>query len=47
MTDRIALVLALVILGLIALDLVANGGEALLFVLRKLFSFVSFLAFWT
>lgn len=47
MTDRIALALAIAILGLIALDLVANGGEAVLFLLRKLFSFISFLAFWT
>ena len=46
MTDRIALALGAVLLGLIALDVLANGGAALLFLLRKLFTFVEFLAFW-
>jgi len=44
--DRIALALAGFVAGLILLDLVANGGEALLFLIRKLFVFVEFLTFW-
>lgn len=47
MTDRIALALGIAIVGLIALDFAANGGEASLFLARKLFSFIGFLAFWT
>lgn len=46
MTDRIALVLGLCLIGLIALDIVANGGAALLFLMRKFFVFIEFLAFW-
>ncbi|ESW62050.1 MAG: glyceraldehyde-3-phosphate dehydrogenase [Rhodobacter sp. CACIA14H1] len=46
MTDRIALALAAFVAGLVLLDLVANGGEALLFLMRKLFVFVEFLTFW-
>lgn len=47
MTDRIALALGIAIVGLIALDFAANDGEASLFLARKLFSFIGFLAFWT
>lgn len=46
MTDRIALALGAFLAGLILLDLVANGGGALLFLVRKLFVFVEFLTFW-
>ena len=46
MTDRIALALGIVLIGLIGFDLVANGGGALLFLFRKLFVFIEFLAFW-
>lgn len=46
MTDRIALVLGLVLVGLIAVDVFANDGAALLFLLRKVFVFIEFLAFW-
>jgi len=46
-TDRIALALGIAILGLVGVDVVANEGEATLFLMRKLFSFISFLAFWT
>jgi hypothetical protein len=45
-TDRIALVLGVVLLGAIALDVLANGGAALLFLMRKFFVFIEFLAFW-
>ncbi|MEZ5756243.1 MAG: hypothetical protein R3D90_16310 [Paracoccaceae bacterium] len=46
MTDRIALALGIVLIGLVVLDLAANGGEALLFLMRKFFVFIEFLAFW-
>jgi hypothetical protein len=45
-TDRIALVLGGVLVGLILLDIVANSGDALLFLMRKFFVFIEFLAFW-
>lgn len=46
MTDRIALALGAFLLGLIGLDVVINDSTALLFLMRKLFTFVEFLAFW-
>ena len=46
MTDRIALVLGGVLVGLILLDIVANSGDAFLFLMRKFFVFIEFLAFW-
>lgn len=46
MTDRIALFLGIALIGLMVLDLAANGGEALLFLIRKLVVFIEFLAFW-
>lgn len=46
MTDRIALILALALIGLVIADIVGNGGEALLFLMRKFFVFIEFLAFW-
>ena len=46
MTDRIALILALALVGLVVADLVWNGGEELLFLMRKFFVFIEFLAFW-
>ena len=46
MTDRIALVLGLVIAAATGLDLVANSGQALLFMVRKLADLVEYLAIW-
>ena len=46
MTDRIALILAILIVALCALDLFANGGGVLFFLARKLFVFVEYLVFW-
>ena len=45
MTDRIALVLAVIIAGLIAADLFAGWG-ATLFLARKFVIFVDWIAFW-
>lgn len=46
MTDRIAFVLAAIILGLAALDLLANGGEVLVFLARKILDLTEYLIFW-
>ena len=46
MTDRIALVLALVIFAAIGADLLLNNGIALLFLLRKLEHLIVYLQFW-
>jgi hypothetical protein len=45
-TDRIALIIGLVIVGAILADLFANGGEALFFLSRKFVDMVEYLAFW-
>lgn len=46
MTNRLAILLGLVILGAIAADLVLNDGAELLFLGRKLFVLIDWLAFW-
>lgn len=46
MTDRIALGLGAVIIAAAALDLFANGGEALMFLAHKLFDFVEYVSVW-
>jgi len=46
MTDRIALAMGLVIVALIGLDLVANGGDAMMFLALKIIDLVEFLSFW-
>jgi hypothetical protein len=45
-TDRIALVLGIVIVSAFGLDLAANGGTASLFLLRKFDAMVEWIAFW-
>ncbi|MEH7826774.1 hypothetical protein [Gemmobacter denitrificans] len=46
MSDRIAFALGLIICALIALDVLANGGDALLFLARKLQDLTEYLIFW-
>lgn len=46
MTNTTALVLGLLLLGFIGYDMIANGGSALLFLGKKLFEFIEWLAFW-
>lgn len=46
MTDRIALVLALLIAAAIGADVVLNGGQASLFLLRKLGDLVQYAMIW-
>lgn len=46
MSNRNALVLAVVIVAAIGLDIVLNDTKALTFLLRKLVDAVEYLAFW-
>ena len=46
MTNTIALYLGIVILGALGLDLLANGGEALVFLMQKLIGFIEYVEFW-
>ena len=46
MTDRIAIILGMVVLAAIATDVIVNDSAALLFLLRKLFNLVEYLAIW-
>ena len=46
MTNQIAIGVGLAILGLIGLDIFFFGGDALLFLLRKLADLIEYVAFW-
>lgn len=46
MTNRLALVLAALILAAIAADFLINGSENLVFASKKLFELIEWLAFW-
>ncbi len=46
MTNRLATVLALLILAFIAADALLNGAQNLVFLGKKLYEFVEWLAFW-
>lgn len=46
MTNTIALYLGLVILCAIGLDLFANEGRALVFLMQKLVGLIEYVAFW-
>lgn len=46
MTNRIAIVLGVVIVTLLLLDNLAGSGENTLFLMRKFADFVEWLAFW-
>ena len=46
MTDRLAFVLGVLTCAALALDLVANDGAALLFLLVKFNDLVEWMAFW-
>lgn len=46
MTDRIALVLALLIAAAIGADVVFNGGQSSVFLLRKLGDLVQYVMIW-
>lgn len=46
MSDRIALILALLILGAVLADLTLVHSGVTMFLARKLYQFVDYLAFW-
>ena len=46
MSNRIALIIAAVIVTLILLDITLDGSAALLFLLRKLVDMIEYVAFW-
>jgi hypothetical protein len=45
-TDKLAIILGSLILAAIAADLLANGGQAMMFLLKKFADMVEWLAFW-
>ncbi len=46
MTNRIAIVLGLLVAGALAFDLLQNDASGVLFVARKLMDLIEYLAFW-
>lgn len=46
MTNRIALVLGLIIAGAVLLDLIVFGSEHMVFLGKKVFDLIEWLAFW-
>lgn len=46
MTNPIAIVLALIILGMFGLDFMLNAGVGSLFLAKKFMAFTEWLAFW-
>ncbi len=46
MTNRIAISLAVVILGMLGADILYNDSAGLVFLGRKLIVFIEYLAFW-
>ncbi len=46
MTNRLAMVLGAVIVGLIVLDLVLFGTEHLVFLSKKIIDLIEWMAFW-
>ncbi|MGP6086001.1 hypothetical protein [Antarctobacter jejuensis] len=46
MTNRLAIILGLFLLGAISADYFLNGGEILLFLGKKLFLLLDWVAFW-
>jgi hypothetical protein len=46
MTNTIALYLGIVVVSAIGLDIFMNDGHALIFMTRRLLSFIEYVAFW-
>lgn len=46
MTNTLSIVLGVLLVGAIAFDIVANGGDTLLFLAKKLADLIEWLAFW-
>ncbi|MGL4320113.1 MAG: glyceraldehyde-3-phosphate dehydrogenase [Paracoccaceae bacterium] len=46
MSNRAAIILASVVIGALLLDRILNAGDATMFMLRKMFDLVEYIAFW-
>jgi hypothetical protein len=46
MTNRIALVLGLIITALIAADILLNEGTYVIFLMKKFWDLIEYMAFW-
>lgn len=46
MTNRIAIVLGLIILGLLLIDILIFGTEHIVFLGKKMFDLIEWIAFW-
>jgi hypothetical protein len=46
MSNRLGLIIAVLVIAFIMTDVVRNDGATMLFLLRKFFDFVEWLAFW-
>jgi hypothetical protein len=46
MTNRIAIVLGLIILGLLLIDILIFGTEHIVFLGKKMFDLIEWVAFW-
>lgn len=46
MSNRMALILLVVVVALLGGDAVLNGGRATMFILRKFATFIEYLSFW-
>ncbi|MGR3467685.1 MAG: glyceraldehyde-3-phosphate dehydrogenase [Shimia sp.] len=46
MTNRLAIIFAVLIIGAILADVILNGSEASLFLLRKMMDLIDWMAFW-
>ncbi|MEM1234703.1 MAG: hypothetical protein AAGH70_11310 [Pseudomonadota bacterium] len=46
MTNRLAIILGCIILAALLLDRLLNGGEATLFLSKRLLELIEWLAFW-
>ncbi len=46
MTNQLAIIIGLAVVGAVAADVLLAGGEASLFLARKLFVLLDWIAFW-
>lgn len=46
MTDRLAIILGIIILLLVGYDIFMNSGNALIFLIRKLADLINYIKFW-
>ncbi|WP_299693335.1 hypothetical protein [uncultured Tateyamaria sp.] len=46
MTNSLSIILGTLLVGAIAFDAIANGGDSLVFLGKKLYELIEWLAFW-